>query len=392
MDKSGQTASASQFAEMTGVSRERLRTWERRYGFPLPKRVAGGPRRYLLGDVARVVAVRRAAEAGVPIAAAVDRTAYPDAPGTISSDTFAALVDDLPLPVIALSGPLPLRIEYVNPHLRGEDPELAVGEELTAARPEFVGTACVRMLQDLFRSPAAGGEASHPAWSRPPSRSGPSDGHASGRSALFRLPVQPDERPLVAMVGLQTAGEREARAEAAALSDELAALAIRDERHNRWLDAIAGLSEHFSNEPGVGVVDSALDIVIRHTNALDGAVATYLTGQLALPGSRRGLVAPGMVTVAGHEDLARALRDGEPLWLDTAAAKRFGVPAELSASGLPIVVGGEPLGLLIMIFEEVEPHDNDNRRLIAAVAAGIGFALLRDRLARGLREAVGAGA
>jgi hypothetical protein len=334
--------------------------------------------------VARVVAVRRAAESGIPIAAAVRRTAYPAAAGTVSMATFAALVDQLPLPVVALSGPLPLRVEYINAQLREHDPALDVGAELTVARPEFVGTACVRMLQDLFRSPAAGGESSHPDW-RPGARE-------LGRSALFRLPVQPDERPLVAMVGLQSAGEREARTEASSLRAELESLATRDERHNRWLDAIAGLSEHFSNEPGVGVVDSALDIVIRHTNARDGAVATYLTGQLALPGSRRGLIAPRMVTVAGHEDLARALRDGEPLWLGPAAAAAIGVPADLSASGLPIVVGGEPLGLLIMVFEEIEPHDSDNRRLIAAVAAGIGFALLRDRLARGLREAVGSGA
>ncbi len=382
MDKPGQTVTATRFAEMTGVTRERLRTWERRYGFPVPRRVAGGPRRYLLDDVARVVAVRRAAESGVPIAAAVGRTAYPEAAGTVSAATFAALVDDLPLPVAALSGPFPLRIEYLNAELLLQDPSLAVGAELTTARPEFVGTACVRMLQDLFRSPAAAGECSHPAWGR-----GSGDG---GRSAVFRLPVQPDERPLVAMAGLQSSGEREARAEASALRAQIAALAVRDERHNRWLDAIAGLSEHFSNEPGVGVVDSALDIVIRHTNALDGAVATYLSGQLALPGSRRGLIAPGMVTVAGHEELARALRDGEPLWLGAAAATRFGVPGGLSASGLPIVVGGEPLGLLIMIFDEVEPHDSDNRRLIAAVAAGIGFALLRDRLARDLRAAAGA--
>jgi hypothetical protein len=382
VDKPGQTVSATRFAEMTGVTRERLRTWERRYGFPVPHRVAGGPRRYLLGDVARVVAVRRAAEGGVPIPAAVDRTAYSDVAGTVSAATFAALVDDLPLPVMALSGPLPLRVEYLNAQLRLEDPALAVGDELTVARPEFVGTGCVRMLQDLFRSPAAGGESSHPAWS-------PTGGDV-GRSALFRLPVQPDERPLVAMVSLQSAGEREARSEAAALRERLDALMVRDERHNRWLDAIAGLSQHFRNEPGVGVVDSGLDIVIRHTNALDGAVATYLTGQLALPGSRRGLVAPGMVTVAGHEDLARALRDAEPLWLGPAAAARFGIPQGLSASGVPIVVGGEPLGLLIMIFEEIEPHDSDNRRLVDAVAAGIGFALLRDRLARELREAVGA--
>src|SRR3954454_2570347 len=63
----GQTVSATRFAQLTGVSRERLRTWERRYGFPAPLRVGQGPRRYAVDDVARVVAVRQAAGAGVPL-------------------------------------------------------------------------------------------------------------------------------------------------------------------------------------------------------------------------------------------------------------------------------------------------------------------------------------
>ena len=70
-DKGGQTVSATRFAALTGVSRERLRTWERRYGFPVPHRTDAGPRRYALEDVQRVVAVRRAAEAGVPIPRAI---------------------------------------------------------------------------------------------------------------------------------------------------------------------------------------------------------------------------------------------------------------------------------------------------------------------------------
>jgi MerR family transcriptional regulator, light-induced transcriptional regulator len=47
-------------------------------------------------------------------------------------------------------------------------------------------------------------------------------------------------------------------------------------------------------------------------------------------------------------------------------------------------VAGEVLGLLVMVFDEIEPLDDDNRRLLAAISAAIGFALLRDRLVREL--------
>src|SRR5262245_21276498 len=116
--KDGQTVSATRFAQLTGVSRERLRTWERRYGFPVPRRAGQGPRRYALKDVGRVVAVRHAAGAGVPLADAIARTQAAPAGGPPAAATLAALVDQLPVPVVAMSGPSPIRIEYVIAALR----------------------------------------------------------------------------------------------------------------------------------------------------------------------------------------------------------------------------------------------------------------------------------
>jgi hypothetical protein len=48
------------------------------------------------------------------------------------------------------------------------------------------------------------------------------------------------------------------------------------------------------------------------------------------------------------------------------------------------------LGLLVMVFDEVEPLDADNRRLLAAISAAVGFALLRDRLVREVASVGGA--
>jgi hypothetical protein len=83
------------------------------------------------------------------------------------------------------------------------------------------------------------------------------------------------------------------------------------------------------------------------------------------------------------------MRDADPTWLDPAASAALGVPGDLYASAVPILVAGEPLGLLVFVFDEVEPHDDDNRRLLVAVSAAMGFALLRDRLAQELREVAG---
>jgi len=382
VDKGGQTVSATRFAALTGVSRDRLRTWERRYGFPAPQREGSGPRRYRLEDIQRVVSVRRAAEAGVPIPQAIERTHYEDTPDHIAGNTFAGLVEHAPVPVAVLSGPAPLRVEFVNGALRAMSGAPRPGEELTMALPAFYDSACVLTLQQIFATAGGPTEAEHPTW----------DGSSrqTTRSAIFRLPSEPAGRPLVAMVGLHGEGERVARAAMADLQVEIEQLRRREERHSRWLDAIAMLAAEFRHEPGRAAVDNGLDAVIRHTHAVDGAVAFYVSGQLVMPSSRRHLLEANPITVSAHPELARCLRDAEPTWLDAAASAALGVPGDLHASATPIIVAGEPLGLLVFLFEDVEPHDDDNRRLLAAVSAAMGFALLRDRLAQELREAAGA--
>jgi DNA-binding transcriptional MerR regulator len=374
--------SATRFAALTGVSRDRLRTWERRYGFPAPQRVGNGPRRYLLEDIQRVVAVRRAAETGVPIPHAIERSHSDEAPDHIAANTFAALVEHAPVPVAVLSGPAPLRVEFVNGALRALSGAPRPGEELQTALPAFHDSPSVLALQQLFATAGGPTETEHPAW----------DGGArhTMRSALFRLPSEPEARPLVAMIGLEGKGERVARATIATLEREIEDLRRRDERHSRWLDAIAMLAAEFRHEPGRAAVDNGLDAIIRHTHAIDGAIAFYLSGQLMLPSSRRGLLASAPITVSAYPEIARCLRDAEPTWLDAAASAALGVPADLHASAMPILVAGEPLGLMVFVFEEVEPHDDDNGRLLMAISAAMGFALLRDRLAQELREAAGA--
>jgi MerR family transcriptional regulator, light-induced transcriptional regulator len=379
---SGHTVSATRFAELTGVSRERLRTWERRHRFPEPVRVAGGPRRYPLDAVQRVLAVRRASEAGVPIAQAIVASRPEHAADHLAPETFEALVEHVPVPVAGLSGPAPLSVEFVNAAIRGLPAAPRPGEELAVALPAFHGSPCASALQRLFATDAGPLESEHPAW----------DGHPrhTGRSTLFRLPVVAGARPLIAMVGLEGEGERAARVVLADRERELADIRARHERHTRWLDAIAALADEFRREPGRAAIDNALDILVRQTNAVDGTVALHITGQLVLARSRRGILPTRPVTVAAHPELARCLRDGAPAWLGPVASGALGVPPDLHASAMPVTVAGEPLGMLLFLFNEVEPHDADNGRLLAAASAGMGFALLRDRLTQELHEAAGA--
>jgi MerR family transcriptional regulator, light-induced transcriptional regulator len=379
-DKGGQTISATRFAQLTGVSRERLRTWERRYGFPAPLRVAHGPRRYAPADVSRVVAVRHAAAAGVPLAEAIARTRKADPAAAPPAETLAALVDELPVPVVALSGPAPIRLEYVNAALRELPDGPRPGDELTEAVPAFAGTPCENALLRLFATDAGPVEAHHPAWG----------GHTRhvARSSLFRLPAAPGAPTLVAMLGLEGDGERAARAALAAQRRELDSLRQSHARQGRWLEAVALLADALQREPEpAAAIGQSLDVLVRQTHAVDAALAAHAAGRLELGPSHRGMLGPRAVTVAAHPQLAGALRDGEPVWLDAAERAAFGVPADVRACAVPVVVAAEPLGMLVLAVEETEPLDADSRRLLRTISAAMGFALLRDRLVAGLREA-----
>jgi MerR family transcriptional regulator, light-induced transcriptional regulator len=377
VDRGGQTVSATRFSELTGVSRERLRTWERRFGFPEPVRVGGGPRRYALADAARVVAVRRAAAEGTPLPIAIGAAGTMSGGDVPPAEAFRAAVELAPVPVALVSGPEPLRLEWANAALRVLEGAPAVGGSLPAIDGHPPTGAAVR---EHFVRERAAAEIDHPAW-------GASGVGATARSVVYRLPVAPGRRPVVALIGVETEGEQEARAALALAEAELAGLRHRAERHDRWLDAIGALAADFQHEPGPDVIGSALDVLIRQTQAVDIGLALYVSGRLILRGTRRGALDAGTLTVAAHPQVGRALRDVEGTWLDPPTARVLGVPDGLHATGLPIAVAGEVLGLLVMVFDEIEPLDADNRRLLQAISAAVGFALLRDRLVREVASA-----
>jgi hypothetical protein len=362
---------------MTGVSRERLRTWERRYGFPRPLRVGHGPRRYELIDAARVVAVRRAAEQGVPLSDAI-AASHATAPAGVSASTLQAIPERLPAPVLLLSGPAPVRIDYVNPSLAERIGSPAPGTELATVAPWLAGSECEAALRALFAGSTPVSECVHPAWS------GFSKERA--RSLLYVLPVEPGRAPLVAMVELDAPDERDLRSELAELMADRDRLRTLVERRDRWLVATAELAALFQRETGPALLQATAETIVRRLPPIDAGVAIYMGGELALGSSTRGLLGPCMVTVTAYADIAAVLRNGTPAWLEPSTAAAFGAPADMLVLAVPVAVVGETLGAVLMVMDEPRTITGEVASLLDVLSAAIGFALLRDRLVEGARE------
>jgi len=373
----GALVSATRFAALTGVSRERLRTWERRYGFPHPLRVGNGPRRYELADAARVVAVRRAAEQGMPMSDAITATRATPATG-VSAGTLQAIPEQLPAPVLVLSGPAPVRIEYVNPVLAERPGSPVAGTELATAALWFAGSECETSLQALFAGSLYARECLHPAWS------GASTEIA--RSLLYRLPIEPGRAPLVAMVEVDAPDERDLRRELTELRIDRERLDTMLERHDRWLVAISELADLFQRESGPALLQATAETIVHRLPPVDAGVAVYMGGELALGSSTRGLLGPCMVTVTAHADIAAVLRNGVPAWLEPSTAAAFRAPADMLVLAVPVAVVGETLGAILLVLDESRTLEPEVAQLLTVLSASIGFALLRDRLVEGARE------
>jgi MerR family transcriptional regulator, light-induced transcriptional regulator len=84
----------------TGVGEATLRAWERRFGFPSPRREPSGHRRYSREEVERIRAVVRERDRGLSLAVAIERVnAEPSGPPSLFAPLRERRPDLLPLSI-----------------------------------------------------------------------------------------------------------------------------------------------------------------------------------------------------------------------------------------------------------------------------------------------------
>src|ERR1700710_2431431 len=84
----------------TGVGEATLRAWERRFGFPTPRREPSGHRRYSRGDTEQIRSVVRERNRGLSLSVAIDRvTAEPSGPPSLFAPLRERRPDLLPMQI-----------------------------------------------------------------------------------------------------------------------------------------------------------------------------------------------------------------------------------------------------------------------------------------------------
>lgn len=377
MDSPGQTVSATEFAALTGVSRERLRTWERRHGYPVPVRVQGGSRRYPVADVSRVVGIRRAVEAGVPISVAMVAGTGADVE-QIGDRAEAALAEHAPIAIVAVSGPEPLVVRSVNAIVAARPDAPRPGDDLLALAPWYADDPGCATLRRLFTDDLVAAPCTHPDWT---------GGMRPGAQSLaYRLPHELGRPPLVALIGIDTARERRTRQLLQQAEAELVRLRAEQERDHAFAQAAGAVAEIFRTQGGAATLADATTVLVRRLGAVDAGLAPMMGGALVLGRSTRGLLGPDLVTVARFDDLGDALREGTPTWMPAAVGAAFGAPQGLELLLVPLQAAGESLGAILFVFDEQTALTESGERLLRAAAGTIALALVRERVAGELQD------
>lgn len=150
IDESENHLTIGDVVRATGLGEATLRAWERRYGFPSPRREPSGHRRYAAEDVERLLRVVRERERGISLSAAIER-ARDSAPGVPS--LFAQLRERRPE-----LQPMTVRKRHLTLLARAIEEESAARAERPLLIGSFQREGFYRQSERRWRELARGAE------------------------------------------------------------------------------------------------------------------------------------------------------------------------------------------------------------------------------------------
>ena len=357
------TVGAAELERLTGVRWERIRTWERRFGFPENTHRGRNSRRFAVADVARVLAVRQLIDAGEPVGVAMEivKAGLPASNADALLSGFAGIA----APVTAWTGPEPLRLLWANDAARAA----AVGGAIAAPDRSLLAYrtlqrmmvpndgACAlleqRSLCDASPDPVriltwtVGAPAFIPAI-----------------AVAMELPPAPPEPPV-------------ARARPRSMTDR------------RWVAAVAASRRALQRGPGPLAVDDAV-AALRDCSGARDATIVHVRGDDLLPGrwSFGRLPKPVLGHTAARE-LRRISGGGMPDWLPPATAIELTTEPDAACLAVPLLLNGHCAGYLVLEFPERTSPSATVADLLLTLGVAIAASLGRDHAAAARRRALG---
>ncbi|MEH3052966.1 MAG: MerR family transcriptional regulator [Patulibacter minatonensis] len=355
------TISAIEMSRLSGVGRERLRTWERRHGFPTPLRTANGMRRYYAEDVRRVLAVARMVENGSPLADAIQMCLGADAEGA-SVESLGSVLDDAPIPAIALRGSSPLTVAWASRATIMAPEAISVGDDLLHAVPNFGAVAVSRIQQLLVGDDSQAAVIEHGDWvgAFPASR----------RSLAWRVAPTASGEPMVVL--MQLADEQVVEQPFTLQSSRLAT----------WMGALRDAGDVLREQGGVASVQRAVAQLVRSTGAMDGFIGTCRGEDLRSASSVRGVFPSRSIPLEPGGDVLTALGEGSFAWLGARTRRQLKTPTRSRILIVPMQAGGSVVGGLFLVYPDELELCEVTKELLRGFATSLAITLQRESLSQ----------
>jgi hypothetical protein len=344
--EAGVTYSIGEAAARTGLSRQGLLSWERRYGFPRPARNEKGHRRYSADDLVAIALARASVHSGRDVGSAVEEALSARTPASgLPTGLLRDVLDNLPFPLAIVQAPTFEHV-YANLALVQAVPSVRLGSTVQS----LPGVNDVSALERVARL----GDPWH-------SQEQPIviDGELRYFQVTWLRLASIDGRPPHLLgFGQETTEQarvrRRLRRSVAAEDDRRL---VDEARHSRFLRSLVA-TVNAAGEPDGAV--AALRTAVKRTCELldaDAAAVARLDGRAVVPTvsavPTRGLRWRGFALDSAPQ-LERALERDALVWLQasrTTQRQERALLARLVARTLcaaPIVADGRPIGVLLV--------------------------------------------
>ncbi len=374
------TLTSREFVALTGVSAERVRTWQRRFGFPASTPDRRGRRGFFASDVPRVLAVKQMVAAGEPVADAVrgvlaGRSLHAD------TDVLEASFGALATPVVAIAGPAPTEVFWANAAAR----EAAPGGPAAVQLPHGLSERGSTLHSLLIEPPGEPVWLAHRPWF---AASEPDHVEAlptPARAMAWSLGAPAFVPAVLVVIDVPSVEEAESTSDGAEASGSPRQQALVE---HEWATAIGAARRALQRGAGGKAVDQALGALVAGGVARDAVVVVQQAEELRAVRTTRGHLVTAPLSAAAARELRAAL-DDVPVVLGSAVADELADAEGACAIATPLVAGRVEVGYLVLISDADPDLGAAHVDLITAFATTLAAAITRDRAAAALRRVRG---
>ena len=266
-----------------------------------------------------------------------------------------------PLPTLVIAGPVPATIVYANRAARARAETPAMNSVVSGDLDQQITAAFANGEPTRF---------DRPSWSE--------DGVPV---TCLAVPIDAGSGPaLIALYDVEAGEVQDQRASAAAVQTELERIGRDLEERDAALDLGHEVAQALRQQAGVEAIIDSVELILRRLGAVDVALAPYMTGQIVIGRSARGMLGPEMLTVAAVPDVAWVIREGEIATVTPEAARALQIPEGLGALIVPATCAGEPLAVLLLLFDGEPALGSGALRALEILGTALGLALMQERL------------